>query len=40
VTELPFAFVADGRGRVRYAAGPDQPHDAVARAALSMAEGS
>jgi len=40
VTELPFAFVTDARGRVRYAAGPGQPHDAVARAALQLANGS
>ena len=40
VTELPFAFVADGRGRVRYAAGPDQPHGAVTQAALAVARGS
>jgi peroxiredoxin len=35
VTELPFAFVVDGRGRVRFAAGPGQPDDAVGRAALA-----
>jgi thiol-disulfide isomerase/thioredoxin len=36
VTELPFAFVVDAGGRVRFAAGPGQPEDAVSRAALSV----
>jgi peroxiredoxin len=40
VTELPFAFVADRRGRIRFAAGPGQPDDAVPRAALAATTGS
>jgi cytochrome c biogenesis protein CcmG/thiol:disulfide interchange protein DsbE len=40
VTELPFAFVIDGSGRVRFAAGPDQPEDALGRAALATLGGS
>jgi thiol-disulfide isomerase/thioredoxin len=34
VVELPYAFVTDARGRIRWAAGPGQPEDALARAAL------
>ena len=40
VTDLPFAFVIDGAGRVRFAAGPEQPDDALARAARSALGGS
>jgi peroxiredoxin len=40
VTDLPFAFVIDGAGQVRYAAGPDQPDDALGRAALAALDGS
>jgi thiol-disulfide isomerase/thioredoxin len=37
VTELPFGFVADVAGKVRYAAGPGQPEDALERAVLALA---
>jgi thiol-disulfide isomerase/thioredoxin len=40
VTELPYAFVIDGTGRVRFAAGPEQPEDALGRAALATLRGS
>jgi peroxiredoxin len=40
VTDLPFAFVIDGTGRVRFAAGPEQPDDALGRAALATLGGS
>ena len=40
VTDLPIAFVVDGAGRVRFAAGPEQPDDALARAARSALGGS
>jgi thiol-disulfide isomerase/thioredoxin len=40
VTDLPFAFVVDGSGQVRFAAGPEQPEDALARAALAALGGS
>jgi peroxiredoxin len=37
VVELPYAFVVDRQGRIRWAAGPGQPDDAVARAAIDPA---
>jgi peroxiredoxin len=37
VTELPFGFVVDVTGKVRYAAGPLQPEDALERAVLALA---
>jgi len=37
VTELPFGFVADVAGKVRYVAGPMQPEDALERAVLALA---
>jgi peroxiredoxin len=37
VTELPFGFVADVTGKVRYVAGPMQPEDALERAVLALA---
>jgi cytochrome c biogenesis protein CcmG/thiol:disulfide interchange protein DsbE len=37
VTELPAAFVVDGAGRIRWAAGPEQPEDALARAVAAAA---
>jgi peroxiredoxin len=37
VVELPYAFVVDPQGRIRWAAGPGQPEDALARAALHPA---
>lgn len=37
VTELPFGFVVDVAGKVRYAAGPEQPEDALERAVLALA---
>lgn len=40
VSELPHAFVADGRGQVRFVAGPEQPRDAATRAALALPDGS
>jgi peroxiredoxin len=39
VTELPFGFVTDVAGKVRYAAGPMQPDDALERAILAVAAG-
>jgi peroxiredoxin len=35
VTDLPHAFVVGPDGKVRWAAGPEQPHDALSRAALT-----
>jgi len=40
VTELPFTFVVDQRGRVVFAAGPGQPDDAVGRAVRALGAGS
>ena len=37
VVELPYAFVVGPQGRIRFAAGPGQPEDALARAALDPA---
>ena len=37
VDTLPAAFVVDGSGRVSWAAGPDQPEDALPRAAVILA---
>lgn len=37
VAELPHSFVVDGTGKVRFASGPMQPDDAVARAAAAFA---
>jgi peroxiredoxin len=37
VTELPYGFVVDITGKVRYAAGPFHPEDALERAALALA---
>jgi peroxiredoxin len=37
VNTLPAAFVIDESGRVSWAAGPDQPEDALARAAMTFA---
>jgi peroxiredoxin len=39
VTELPFGFVVDLAGKVRYAAGPGQPEDALERAVSATARG-
>lgn len=36
VTELPISFVVDGRGRIRWVGGPDQPDDALARAVAAL----
>ena len=36
VTELPFAFVIDAQGRVKWVAGPGQPEDALTRAVRAM----
>ena len=40
VTDLPFAFVIDRTGQVRFAAGPEQPDDALTLAALAALGGS
>lgn len=39
VTDLPTAFVVDGKGRVIWSAGPGQPDDALARAVTAVADG-
>jgi len=39
ITELPYGFVVDVAGKVRYAAGPFHPPDALQRAALAVARG-
>lgn len=36
VTELPVSFVVDGKGRIRWVGGPDQPEDALARAVAAL----
>jgi peroxiredoxin len=36
VTELPISFVVDGRGRIRWVGGPDQPDDALQRAVAAV----
>lgn len=36
VTELPYGFVVDVAGKVRYAAGPFHPEDALERAVLAV----
>ena len=36
VTELPISFVVDGRGRIRWVGGPDQPDDALLRAVAAL----
>ena len=36
VTELPYGFVVDASGKVRYAAGPFHAEDALQRAALAV----
>jgi thiol-disulfide isomerase/thioredoxin len=40
VAELPYAFVVDGAGKVRFACGFGQPEDAVARVVAALASGS
>jgi cytochrome c biogenesis protein CcmG, thiol:disulfide interchange protein DsbE len=40
VAELPYGFVADVAGKVRYAAGPMQPEDALERGALAVMRGA
>jgi cytochrome c biogenesis protein CcmG, thiol:disulfide interchange protein DsbE len=36
VTELPFAFVVDAHGRIKWVAGPGQQEDALTRAVRAM----
>jgi cytochrome c biogenesis protein CcmG/thiol:disulfide interchange protein DsbE len=36
VTELPVSFIVDGKGRIRWVGGPDQPEDALARAVAAL----
>jgi cytochrome c biogenesis protein CcmG/thiol:disulfide interchange protein DsbE len=36
VTDLPFAFLVDGQGRIKWVAGPGQPEDALTRAIIAM----
>jgi hypothetical protein len=39
VTELPTSFIADGRGRIIWSAGPGQPEDALPRAVAALVDG-
>jgi cytochrome c biogenesis protein CcmG/thiol:disulfide interchange protein DsbE len=36
VTELPISFIVDGRGRIRWVGGPDQPDEALERAVAAL----
>jgi peroxiredoxin len=40
VTELPYSFVVDGTGKVRFVCGFEQPDDALARVVAALTRGS